>query len=361
MVTNEVIFAVAGGGKTQSIVNRCNNNPKKRLIITFTELGQLELRRRLEIGCPGSRPEVVGWYSFLIDHFLKPYICDAFPHREYLGFNFKYRPERYVQGDRRYFDADGKVGKEGISFVALKICNSGEKAAIHRLEAIYDEIIFDEAQDFVASDLDLLKLLMESSIDTYIVGDPRQIVYETNQGDRRNSKYRGIDKVDWYRKQEDSGLITITEMVENYRCNQQIVKFSNEIFPSCLNLAPAISAQPTTFEEHIGLYRITPGQFEDYVQTYSPLVLRWSASSGRRYENVCDIFNFGEVKGTSSDHVLIIPTDPILKFLKSREIMKPQARAKLYVAVTRARHSVAFILGQRQEAQDLIPWDYHCI
>lgn len=54
--------------------------------------------------------------------------------------------------------------------------------------------------------------------------------------------------------------------------------------------------------------------------------------------------NFGESKGLSFDRVLIYPTDPIKKWLQNHSSeLAPTSRSKLYVAITRARYSVAFV------------------
>jgi DNA helicase-2/ATP-dependent DNA helicase PcrA len=55
--------------------------------------------------------------------------------------------------------------------------------------------------------------------------------------------------------------------------------------------------------------------------------------------------NFGESKGLGFNRVLIYPNGPIRKFLSQNDRGAiSNARAKLYVGVTRARYSVAFVL-----------------
>ena len=54
--------------------------------------------------------------------------------------------------------------------------------------------------------------------------------------------------------------------------------------------------------------------------------------------------NFGQAKGLNFERVLILPNGPIKKFLKTGDIKKVEkSRAKFYVALTRARYSVAFL------------------
>lgn len=54
--------------------------------------------------------------------------------------------------------------------------------------------------------------------------------------------------------------------------------------------------------------------------------------------------NFGDAKGLTFERVLIYPTKPMREWIKdhSSELV-PKSRAKLYVAITRAKYSVAFV------------------
>ncbi len=56
--------------------------------------------------------------------------------------------------------------------------------------------------------------------------------------------------------------------------------------------------------------------------------------------------NFGVSKGSDFDHVLIFPTKPMREFLQGGgpPKLKNLTKARLYVAVTRARHSVAYVV-----------------
>lgn len=54
--------------------------------------------------------------------------------------------------------------------------------------------------------------------------------------------------------------------------------------------------------------------------------------------------NMGESKGLTFDCVLIYPTKPILDWMKDHsKTLKDLSQSKFYVAVTRAKHSVAIV------------------
>ncbi|MDD4570564.1 MAG: hypothetical protein PHE70_10650 [Tepidanaerobacteraceae bacterium] len=52
----------------------------------------------------------------------------------------------------------------------------------------------------------------------------------------------------------------------------------------------------------------------------------------------------GESKGLTFERVLIFPTKPILDWMKDHsKTLKDQSQSKFYVALTRAKHSVAVV------------------
>ena len=79
----------------------------------------------------------------------------------------------------------------------------------------------------------------------------------------------------------------------------------------------------------------------EYVKTHKPLVLRHNVLSDAMN---LQAINIGVSKGRTYDRVLIFPTLPMKKYLESGGISAAGDLAKLYVAVTRARYSVAFVV-----------------
>lgn len=80
---------------------------------------------------------------------------------------------------------------------------------------------------------------------------------------------------------------------------------------------------------------------EEYLQKYSPIQLRQSKSTDTH--PAYPTLNFGVSKGLSFDRVLIYPTKPILDWIIRGIELKPTSKCKLYVAITRARYSVAIL------------------
>ena len=83
---------------------------------------------------------------------------------------------------------------------------------------------------------------------------------------------------------------------------------------------------------------------------YNPTVLRYQMSGEGEW-------NFGACKGMGFERVLIYPTNPILKYLHDGLLEKLSKGktveafdiAKLYVAITRARFSVAFVCDTKTD------------
>ncbi len=92
---------------------------------------------------------------------------------------------------------------------------------------------------------------------------------------------------------------------------------------------------------------------ERYLKEYSPTQLRYSRTKivNSNYE----VMNFGESKGTTRGRVLIYPTQKISDWLfNDKKFDNFDIKCKFYVAVTRARYSVAIVCKNNIET-DILP------
>ena len=61
------------------------------------------------------------------------------------------------------------------------------------------------------------------------------------------------------------------------------------------------------------------------------------------------VMNFGEAKGLSFDRTVIYPTKPMLEWIQNHsKELAASSRSKLYVAITRARYSVAIVFENKK-------------
>lgn len=354
---NHLLLAVAGGRKTQSIVNACRDAPVKQriLILGYTRASQDELEQRIKVAAPFRRSvEICGWYTFLLRHFVRPYLPALYPGRRLAGFNFDGEPAAgiYATGAPRFLDSEDRAFKLHLSKLALDVMEASEGGVVDRLQHIYDDIYIDEAQDLGGYDLDILSALFESDINVHLVGDMRQALLSTNDRDQRHKKYRFSALIDWFRLQEQKNYLTIEERPQTWRSNQIIADFSDTIFEAAHQYKSTESLAEES-HDHEGLFTVPLAQVGAYRDAYAPLCLRHSAASGRQLD--LPFVTFGTAKGRTTEHVLIYPTAKVTKFLTSGTALEGRAACSLYIAVTRAKHSVAFIFeGDRP---GLSRWD----
>ena len=91
--------------------------------------------------------------------------------------------------------------------------------------------------------------------------------------------------------------------------------------------------------EHDGVYLIKKEDAGDYYACFKPQILKYDSKTViDGYRSV----NFGACKGETFDRVLIYPNKVFQNFiLKGKALASPE---KYYVAVTRPKYSIAFVL-----------------
>jgi hypothetical protein len=174
-----------------------------------------------------------------------------------------------------------------------------------------------------------------------MVGDVRQAILLTNPQEQKNSAFKFMKVIDWFRAREAVGRLEIIHRSETWRSRPEIAQFADSLFDSTWGFAATKSNNLTT-TDHDGLYLVHPDNVAAYLDAYSPLFLRNAASSGRSLPY--DFMNFGVSKGMTVQRVLVLPTDGIRKLLMKKTPLEDLAASKLYVAATRAEQSVAFVL-----------------
>lgn len=361
------MIAAAGAGKTTYIVNEALKQIDNVLITTFTIENEAEIRSKFISIC-GYVPKNVTiqtWFSFLLQHGVKPYqgTCETNLFREKItgivlvdsqsGIKYyakgKY-PVTYKEEDdfyKFYFTKELKIYTDKI---AKFVCRANEKSkgnVIERIAKIYPHIYIDEIQDLSGYDLEIIKLLYHSQSNVLCVGDPRQVTYSTHW-EKKNKKYRDGNIKDFVSEQcykKDKIVIDEETLRFSHRNNQQICDFSSLLYPDYPPSLPCSCAEchPTTVS-HQGIYLVKRKDVDDYMSIYKPVQLKYdiSVNINTSYES----YNFGSSKGQGFDRVLIYPTGKIQQWLFNNNTkLEKRTRAKLYVAITRARFSVAFVVN----------------
>ncbi|HEU5472704.1 MAG TPA: UvrD-helicase domain-containing protein [Actinophytocola sp.] len=346
MPDNQLTLAVAGSRKTQSIVEACAAaSPDERiLVLTYTTANQDELRRRI-VSQVGSRPpiEIMGWFTFLIRHFVKPALPFVYPGARVAGFDFASDPQHYTSNKAygRYFNAQAQARRVHLAQLATRVADASRGAAVACLSRIYNTIYIDETQDLCGYDLEILLQLMKAPIAVRMVGDVRQAAILTNDRESKHKRYQYMRIWDWFREQQKKGHLLIEQRSQTWRCRQEIASFADSLFDPSWEFSPTISVN-TTHTDHDGLFLVREGDVPAYLERFDPLLLRQSAGSAKN--KPYNFMNFRLAKGLSWPRVMIWPTGNICKFLRSGARLEDRAAADFYVAVTRAEQSVAIVL-----------------
>lgn len=357
--------AAAGNGKTYSICQKARialrESNKKVLLISYTNEGLAALKceyRKQNQGIIDDRIVIKSWYTFLLSDIIKPYQC-SLKFRDENGNDENIEPN-YIQGidfssdqkkrfftkkQYQYYFSHRNVIANVASDLACKCNIDSNGQVIQRVENIYSHIFLDEVQDYVGWDLDLIKLLFQSKIFIYCVGDPRQNTFRTNNS-TRNKKYQNGHIMDFFEDIKISEKCEVIYRKDTRRFNQEICNFVNEIYPK-EELAIYSGINENT--ENSGVYILGEKEIELYCNLYCPVILRNRKDSKVKFRHNCNVFNWGAVKGRTYDRVVIIANSTVIKFLKGKDELKDITRARLYVACTRAKHSIVFYVKDAEE------------
>jgi superfamily I DNA/RNA helicase len=353
MEKNKLTIAAAGSGKTTFLVNEAlRQKDGKVLLTTFTQANEAEIRKKIiEINkCIPKNITVQTWFSFLLQHGVKPYQGCVFEKKitglilisgqsglKYSGNDFPVFYKEEGEFERHYFTTDLRIYSDKLAKLVLRCEEKSNGAVIDRLSRIYSHIFIDEVQDLSGFDLEILRLLFKSKITIQLVGDPRQGTYSTSNS-KKNKKYSKSEIIHFFEDNLNDLDIDSTSLVINYRCGPEICDLSNKLFPE-LNAVRSGNNEKTG---HDGVFLIKAQDVPEYLEKFKPIQLRDSVKTKtvEKYEAM----NFGESKGLTFGRVLIYPTQPFIKWLIQNDSdLAPTSRSKIYVAITRARHSVGII------------------
>ena len=341
---NRVIIACAGSGKTTRLVTEALASRDRRIaIVTYTNNNTREIGKRFgeqNSGIP-KHVDVMTWFGFLLRECARPYQRSKYAEKRIESLLFvSQQSVQCVQelDTRRHYFANGElIYSDKIAKFVVECEKNSLKAVTARLGGIYTDLFIDEFQDLSGWDLEVIEMLLQSNIRVMLVGDPRQHIYSTSPS-QKNKQYLGAKIVELAKRWEGSGLCSLEYLSATHRCSTAICEFSNALWPGM----DAMASLQSGTTDHDGVFLVAENAVANYIQHYRPQVLRYDKRAKTYgYEAV----NFGLAKGLQFDRVLIVPTVPIKKYLQTgilNHVMRG-ARERLHVAVTRARHSVAFV------------------
>lgn len=340
---NKIIIASAGSRKTTCIVEEALSLTDKNVLITTYTNENLEQINSYIIqknGCVPKNITILSWYSFLLQDGVRPYQRSVTQKGRVNSIIFKDIPDQLKRIkksniDKYFFTKGNDIFRDRVSDFVCYVDDQSSGAVINRLQGIYDYIFIDEVQDFAGYDLNFLEKLFNSSVNIVAVGDPRQATFSTNNS-LKNKKFKKSSISEWISQKQTDGLITVEERNDCYRCNQHICDFGDSLFPDL----PKTISKNTDVTGHDGVFYLEEKDVLEYVEQYKPTILRYNKKTDTMSLRAV---NIGLSKGRTYERVVIFPTKPMLAYINTSDISKAGDISKLYVAVTRAKYSVAFV------------------
>jgi len=364
MCKNKLIIAAAGSGKTTYLVKEALKIKNKNVLVTtFTEANEAEIRKKVieEKGFIPSNIKIQTWFSFLLQHGVRPYqsILSDQLHDKRIGFYLTEQPSgcRYTNNSGKpvywgesdffqyYFTKDFKINSDKISKFIISCNDKMNGEILSRTSRIYSYIFIDEVQDLAGWELEILKALFETDSHILLVGDPRQVTYLTHHP-RKHSQYKdgNVDRFIVEKCKNNGCAIDTSTLNKSHRNNVYICNYSSRLFPDMSICQPCECDTCRDYvADHEGIYLIKEEEVDEYCKRYSPIVLRGKSA-------IMPEWNFGKSKGLTFERVLIYPTRPIENWIKDNSSeLAPTSRCKFYVAVTRAKYSVGIVYNYAED------------
>ena len=330
-----VVFAVAGSGKTSSIIDRVNDD-SRCLIITYTDNNTRHLKNRI-IQKFGKIPEgvrVYSYFTFLYSFCYRP-LCGY--ELQTKGINFNYPLPQYTQRTRKntrehYIDKNNRLFSSRIAKLLIEFDVVPEVK--QRIEKFFDLVCVDEVQDFAANDFNFICGLANTNVEMQLVGDFYQHTFDTSRdGQTQKALHDCFDK--YCKKLTNAGFsIDLESLSHSHRCSPSVCSFVEK------GLEIEIQSHR---EDEVEVHLIVDAQEIDLVYSDDSIVKLFYKKSDSYSGNV---ENWGNTKGL--DHyqdVCVVLNPTTLKAFNAGQLaqLAPTTKNKLYVACTRAKGNLYFV------------------
>ena len=234
ILNNIAKMSAAGSGKTWDICHEAlavvERSDKKALIVTYTNRSAESARNQIRVQNEGVlHPQVIvkTWYRFLLSEMIKPYQTAVtngrINHVKSVDFSEQYGQRNFYKAGTyaRYINPYRNVRSNQASELAVFINKQSAGKSIERLQGIYSNIFFDEIQDLAGYDIELLRLLMESSVAITCCGDNKQATFKTHIA-KKNKNQTGPNIWEFFRMLEKEGIVRVEHNLASRRFNWDI-------------------------------------------------------------------------------------------------------------------------------------------
>lgn len=343
--------AAAGSGKTTYLARLAAAHTDGHVLLTtFTDENADEIRRVLlrEEGHIPENVDIAPWYTFVLRDGVRPFQgAINLGNEEISGIKLVNAASalRTRKGDLQHYvfrQSDGRlcVYSDKVSELALFIDEAAKGGVFDRLSRLYSMICVDEVQDMSGYDLEFIAAMIGKVRDVRFAGDLRQATYRTSNV-AKNKQYREEGFGQFLLDRRLECFIDTETLRTCHRCPQEVVDLADALYPRFPSTASSAAAHPD--ESHTGVFLVKESDVAVYNKRYDTACLVYDKRT--KVPPGITAQNMGAVKGRTFDRVLLFPTKKMKDWLFDHNTrLEPAPRAKLYVAITRARLSVAFVI-----------------
>jgi len=218
-----LIVAGPGSGKTTVLTQRIayqikNKNiaPQNCLAITFTRRAAQEMRERLEKLIDNANPLNIHTFHSLCFAILKENYEKAGLPQDFIVMS---EQERKLCTDNQILEKS--IGFDDLIMYTLKLFNENPDI-VEKYRDCYKYVSVDEYQDIDENQYKLIRSLVPSNGNIFVIGDPNQAIYG----------FRGGDAKFFNNFTQDYPQAKIINLKNNYRSTNNIVDASNQMINS---------------------------------------------------------------------------------------------------------------------------------
>lgn len=328
----QVIFAVAGSGKTTFLINQLNET-ERFLLVTYTNNNVQNLKAGIvkKFGYFPNNIKLYSYYSFLHNICYKPFLHDKLRTKR---INYESIPSRFIKSNKReyYIDKSNRLYSSRISKILF--ATNEHKNVVERVSKYFDYLLIDEIQDFGGNDFNLLKELSLADVKLTYVGDFFQHTFDTSRDGKTNSTLHD-DFGKYINEFQKMGVVPDTKILsKSFRCSPTTCKFITD------NLY--ISIESHKEDDTIVEYIDNPERAKEIYNNHSIVKLFYR----EHYKFDCFSRNWGDSKGEDKyfDVCVILNKSTLDKYNKGKlNELPPITKNKLYVALSRAKKNLYLI------------------
>ncbi|MGM0338849.1 RNA helicase [Enterococcus sp. AZ007] len=322
----KLIHAVAGSGKTRSIIDSLDTE-KRTAIITYTTANQEELKKRIthKFGYIPDNIHVFGLFQFLYNFCIRP--TGLFP--SISGFILP------TPSKKTNYYAPYTQGKYFLSNMMSKFLLDKKNTAgyLERIRMFFDCVYIDEVQDITSYDFDWILTLVDAGVNLFYFGDFYQKTFSSSRNGKKGSKVQS-DYTIWQKEFEKKGFYVDTNTLQSsHRCPESVCNF--------ISSGVGIPINSNKNKKYDVRELVDTSEIDLVMKNNLIKKLFYQ----KHYSYDCNSQNWGDSKGLEFEDVCVVLNDTTYKKYKSNSLneLANSTKSKFYVACTRTLGNLYFI------------------